>query len=242
MTEDSNTDDNHVELWTREETPLLKIRVTPCKHVQIAQFGSDDDRWGIYSCIWDGGLGLIAYLRKYPVSSKDALVIDLGSGTGVVGLGMAALGFTNVVVSDLKEAQDLMIENVKLNPTLDVAVGDLTWGETLPGAIRERIAVATEVLLVGADIVYRQNLFDPLLTTLGQLSSPKVKCIFATQSTRMHLDEFYARALERGFVKTHLANVVVPQGMSDELPNVVPQSDDKAIGVVHILELTRVST
>jgi predicted nicotinamide N-methyase len=217
------------------------VRVsTAGQFLRIAQYGSDDARWGIYSCIWDGGLGLIAYLRKNPVLSKDALVIDLGSGTGVVGLGAAAVGYTNVVVTDLLEALDLMIENARLNPTYNVSVEELSWGEALPESIKQRIASSGEVLLVGADIVYRQNLFEPLLTTLERLWSTKAKCIFATQSIRSHLEEFYARALERGFVTTHLANVFVPQGMSDELPEIVSPSNIKAQGIVHILELTRV--
>jgi predicted nicotinamide N-methyase len=88
MADDDHSEDYQVDLWTREETPMLTVRVsTEGQSLRIAQYGSDDARWGIYSCIWDGGLGLIAYLRKNPVLSKEALVIDLGSGTGVVGLG-----------------------------------------------------------------------------------------------------------------------------------------------------------
>ncbi|KAI2503920.1 lysine methyltransferase [Fragilaria crotonensis] len=235
----ANDEDNVVELWVREETPLLKVRVAPNQHIQIAQYGSDDDRWGIYSCVWDGGLGLVDYFRRHEGFSRDALVVDLGSGTGVVGLGMAASGYSNIVVTDLQDALGLMKENVNLNPTLNVAVEELAWGEPLPTSIKERIACAREILVVGADIVYRKNLFDPLLATLETLWSSKVKCIFATQSTRLHLDEFYTRALERGFKKTHLANVIVPQGMSDELPEVVPHSNVKETGIIHIFELTR---
>lgn len=242
MADDDRTDDYKVELWTREETPMLTVRVATDQSVRIAQYGSDDARWGIYSCIWDGGLGLIAYLRKNPALSKNALVIDLGSGTGVVGLGAAAIGFTNVVVTDLREALDLMIENARLNPKFNVSVEEITWGEPLSESVKQRISSTNEILLVGADIVYRQNLFDPLLTTLEMLWNTKVKCILATQSIRSHLEEFYARALERGFMTIHLANVLVPQGMSDDLPKIMDPSNVKADNIVHILELTRLPT
>jgi predicted nicotinamide N-methyase len=242
MADDDRTDDYNVELWTREETPMLTVRVATDQSVRIAQYGSDDARWGIYSCIWDGGLGLIAYLRKNPALSKNALVIDLGSGTGVVGLGAAAIGFTNVVVTDLREALDLMIENARLNPKFNVSVEEITWGEPLSESVKQRISSTSEIVLVGADIVYRQNLFDPLLTTLEMLWNTKVKCILATQSIRSHLEEFYARALERGFMTIHLANVLVPQGMSDDLPKIMDPSNVKADNIVHILELTRLPT
>jgi hypothetical protein len=99
---------------------------------------------------------------------------------------------------------------------------------------------------VGADIVYRQ----PLLTTLEQLLLPTanaaVKCsIFATQSSHASISRcilLYARATERGFCKTHthIADVWVPQGMSDELAQVVPAvSKRKEIDVVYSLELSR---
>lgn len=238
----ASEEDNDVELWVREETSRLKVRVTPNQHILIAQYGSDDDRWGIYSCIWDGGLGLIEYFRMNEEFSRETLVLDLGSGTGVVGIGMAAGGYSNTVVTDLHDALGLMKENVTMNPTLNVAVEELAWGEPLPIAIKERIANTNEILVVGADIVYRQNLFDPLLATLESLWSTKckVKCIFATQSTRHHLDEFYNCAAARGFRKSHLANVIVPQGISDELPKVVTPCDDKLAGTIHILELSKV--
>jgi hypothetical protein len=122
--------------------------------------------------------------------------------------------------------------------------GTLEWGVTpLPSSIQERLKEANKVYVVVADIVYRHNLFETLLTTLEQLllAGNGVKCIFATQSLRQDLDEFFARASERaGFCKSHIADVLVTQGMSDELPLVVPTvSDRKEIGMIHILELSR---
>jgi ribosomal protein L11 methylase PrmA len=40
------------------------------------------------------------------------LVIDLGSGTGIVGIAMARLGYGKVFLTDLPEALHLMHENV----------------------------------------------------------------------------------------------------------------------------------
>lgn len=106
--EDENDD---VKLWEREETPLLKIPlpstnnttsnpqpVVPPKILLLRQFGSDATEFGIHSCVWDSGIALLHFLaERYNIdgsaykqfsSSNSTLVVDLGAGTGVVGLGM----------------------------------------------------------------------------------------------------------------------------------------------------------
>ena len=137
---DDDDDDDELELWTREETPLLSVSICSSEQlvkgestfidIHLRQFGSSDDqknRCGIHSCVWDGGLGLVAYLRdNLPTLAQDGtLYIDLGSGTGVVGIGIAAILQNNstmsdeidqrVLLTDLDEALPLLQENVELN-------------------------------------------------------------------------------------------------------------------------------
>lgn len=179
-------DDAKIHLFEQQEQDLLEIQLSSSSSsssglsssssssvanhtLRIRQFGSSDNRWGIHSSVWDGGIALLKYVstyweplvqlrrqrlvrnnsnearhKKLPAEEDDdhtsLLVIDLGSGTGITGLGIAALlGHYrcryNVVVTDLPEALPLLQENVELNAShwnksggQAPLVKELTWG------------------------------------------------------------------------------------------------------------------
>uniref|UniRef100_A0A7S1CWL0 Uncharacterized protein n=1 Tax=Cyclophora tenuis TaxID=216820 RepID=A0A7S1CWL0_CYCTE len=161
---------------------------------------------------------------------------------------------------------------------IQIKATSLPWGNATSEEqkrllwMEQRIRQASNVLLVGADIIYRKSLFDPLLVTMKRLlslseeednddSSPtkkkknttKVQCLLATQSIRQHLNEFWDRAEQVGFLRPHhVASVVVEQQQSTAsqqqqqqqqtttmLPEVVygESKSAKGPGIVHILEV-----
>jgi len=297
MTSTKDNDDecnNEVQLWSREETPLLRIPIgaattttttTTTTLLSLRQIPSHDDGWGIHSCVWDGGLGLVAYLEKELSSSRlfspesEMVVVDLGSGTGIVGLACAVLAKqqheppprispSRVFLTDLPQALDLLHTNVQLNqPWIDgenedgcVSVQELTWGESIPLEVRRQCLLQNEVLLLGADIIYRQNLFGPLLETLRQFfflfdddhlqDAKKIRCLLSLQSIRQHAQAFFQRAKDMGFSTLHLANVMViddthhddeHQPSPSPSPPIVMSPDEttKGPGIVYIIELYR---
>ena len=102
-----------------------------------------------------------------------------------------------LLLTDLDEALPLLQENVELNSgnrsnvmtASTVSVESLCWGESfLPVSIERHVAASSRVVVVGADIIYRQNIFDPLLGTLKLLfaTSKVSRCMIATQSIRQH--------------------------------------------------------
>ena len=242
----SQQESDTVNLWDREELPLLSITINDDdgKLLQLKQYGSDNDQWGIHSCLWDGGIGMLAYIKQYPINST-ALIVDLGAGTGIVGLGMGLLGYQHIVLTDLSDALPLMQENVALNETVikGVTVEEITWGDpSLTRTLEQKIQNANCVYMMGADIIYRQNLFQPLLSSMKLLwkIQPFAKCLMATQSTRQHLDEFYTIAKQTyGMTIDFLATVTVPEGCTSTLEATVELSSKPIIGkdIIHILEI-----
>jgi predicted nicotinamide N-methyase len=193
-------EDNEVVLWQdleERETVEIPIVDDSSSIITLRQYISSDDRWGIHSSVWEGGLALLAYLQQHPVP-KDTLIVDLGSGTGIVGLGLTKLGYTKVAVTDLQEALPLLDDNVQRNEVSDaVQVCNLTWGEPLSKQVLNLIQNSKRVLCVGADIVYRQSLFAPLIATLAELLQYEhVSCLLASHSIRTHLPKFYQCLLE----------------------------------------------
>jgi Lysine methyltransferase len=149
-------------LEIRITTPTTTITSAEYGTLRLRQFGSQDTRWGIYSTVWDGGIALLQYVATHwdPVvrqirqveenrarrsvngreigSDVSVYVLDIGSGTGVTGLGIAALtkGSCRVAVTDLQEALPLLKENVELNMihwtedrfSHSPTIAELTWG------------------------------------------------------------------------------------------------------------------
>jgi predicted nicotinamide N-methyase len=243
--------------------------------LQLRQYGSSDSKWGIHSTIWDGGLALAVYLAdqyryRQPNSNssvsahswKGLTLIDLGSGTGLVGLAVSALsqGQAVVAVTDIQEAVPLLEQNVRLNshhwtlaarssesslestPSVvhEPVVHELTWGQPISDGWLEQVLVAvwdvpvdsvacasrnSRILLTGADIVYRPSLFQPLLSTLSELSArlhqlapdATVECLFACQSRFTHLSDFWDAARRQNFGVDFLAQVRLGETVKTDL-------------------------
>ena len=109
-------------------------------------------------------------------------VIELGSGTGLVGLVAASLGAESVVLSDLPEIACHLESNVDLNPTLAdrIRVVSYSWGEPIePLFCAER---QQEVdLILCSDLLYNPKSYNALITTLEQLLRQSTIALFAVK-------------------------------------------------------------
>lgn len=139
------------------------------------------------------------YLELGQVDLKGKEVIELGAGTGLVGIVAALMGeFNNsqkcckfelyvkvcmspgarATITDREPALDFLSANVKANLPADspgsAVVSELTWGEGL-----DRYPAGGFDLVLGADIVYLKDTFPPLLRTLEHLCSESTLILLA---------------------------------------------------------------
>uniref|UniRef100_U3JN18 Protein N-lysine methyltransferase METTL21A n=2 Tax=Ficedula albicollis TaxID=59894 RepID=U3JN18_FICAL len=114
---------------------------------------------------------LCAYLEMGGIDLRDRSVIELGAGTGLLGIVVTLLG-ARVTITDRAAALEFLESNVQANlpPELRprAVVKELTWGKDLdnfpPGAFD---------FVLGADIVYLEETFAELLQTLEHLCSER---------------------------------------------------------------------
>ncbi|XP_016399754.1 protein-lysine methyltransferase METTL21D isoform X2 [Sinocyclocheilus rhinocerous] len=125
----------------------------------------------IYQCsrgdvgcvVWDAAIVLSKYLETeqfYSVQSRVSTwrsknIVELGAGTGLVGLVAATLG-ANVTVTDLEDLQPLLQLNIKKNQHL-IHTGSITakvlkWG----GNVKEFLPHSHYILM--ADCIYYEQL------------------------------------------------------------------------------------
>ncbi|XP_028677381.2 protein-lysine methyltransferase METTL21D [Erpetoichthys calabaricus] len=118
--------------------------------------------------VWDAAIVLSKYLEtdRMRLAWSGRTVLELGSGTAVVGLMAATLG-AFVTVTDLDELQDLIQLNIMENQHLvtgTIKAKVLKWGED----VSEFLPPPDYVLM--ADCIYYEKSLQPLIKTLKELS------------------------------------------------------------------------
>ncbi|NXW58696.1 MT21A methyltransferase, partial [Eurystomus gularis] len=143
-------------------------------------------RLGVAAVVWDAAVVLCAYLEIGNIDLRDRSVIELGAGTGLLGIVATLLGkgffvclfravyycSAHVTITDRAAALEFLESNVQANLPAELrpraVVKELTWGKDLdnftPGAFD---------FVLGADIVYLEETFAELLQTLEHLCSEK---------------------------------------------------------------------
>ncbi|XP_053386773.1 protein N-lysine methyltransferase METTL21A-like [Mercenaria mercenaria] len=150
---------------------------------------------GVAAVVWDAAEVLSEYLENSADIVKDKTVIELGAGTGLVGIVASLLG-AKTTITDREEVLQYLQTTVKSN---------------LPGAIYKNTQIlpldwtrdldkfhTTYDVILGADIVYIEEVFDDLLSTLIQLSN-KETVILLSCRIRYDRDTNFLNRLEDHF-------------------------------------------
>ncbi|XP_017282359.1 protein N-lysine methyltransferase METTL21A [Kryptolebias marmoratus] len=163
------------------------------RNIRLAQ---DWKKLGVAAVVWDAAVVMCLYLELGKVELKGKRVIELGAGTGLVGIVAAVLG-AHVTITDRQAALDFLSANVEANlsPELrqPVVISELTWGEGL-----ERYPAGGFDLVLGADIVYLEDTFQALIRTLEHLCSDATVVLLACK-IRYERDTNFLSLLRRRF-------------------------------------------
>lgn len=159
---------------------------------------------GIGGGLWTTGLQLCQHLTHhrdlYSHIFKGARVLELGSGTGLVGLAAAVLfECSEVVITDLESHTSICAANVTRNRNLfsshtavNTAIYD--WG-------KEFDAVALRApydIILGTDLAYFSHLHDPLIQALNVMAGPKTLVILGVTKSDTVRD-FWSKLSKAGF-------------------------------------------
>ncbi|XP_021255383.1 protein N-lysine methyltransferase METTL21A isoform X2 [Numida meleagris] len=130
------------------------------------------------------------------IDLRDRSVIELGAGTGLLGIVATLLG-AHVTITDREPALEFLESNVWANLPSELhpraVVKELTWGKDLgnfsPGAFD---------FILGADIIYLEETFAELLQTLEHLCSEQTVILLSCR-IRYERDNNFLKMLKGRF-------------------------------------------
>jgi predicted nicotinamide N-methyase len=161
---------------------------------------------GIGGMVWDASLILAKFIaqNKLEIFSRVKTVLEVGSGTGICGLACAMLEpKTRVTLSDLYSHLALIQTNIDINNLSNVSCCEIDWFKPQNTGKFD--------LIIGTDVVYEPDLFEPLLDTLETVSHPN-SVIFLCNELRATRDlNFYKLAQKKGWTLT-----IVPEHLQDK--------------------------
>lgn len=184
----------------------------------------DWEEGGVAAVVWDAAVVLSQYLESKGNWIKDKKVIELGAGTGLVGMVAAVLG-GDVVVTDREVALNYTKTNVENNfnslSDTSLRVTKLDWGQDTS------IFLAPYDIILGADIVYIEETFHDLLKTLTDLSGNE-SVILLSCRIRYERDNNFIQLLKTKFnVKKvlHDRNVDIKVYEARKFPNMTDKQE-----------------
>ncbi|CAI8609145.1 unnamed protein product [Vicia faba] len=153
--------------------------------------------YGISFQLWPTATTLVSLLDNHrinptnsPLSTVFAIgaqlrILELGSGTGIVGIVAAATLGSDVTLTDLPH----VVPNLKFNAEANAAVVGSSGGTVTSAPLRWGHAADVEMIgrefdvIVASDVVYHDHLYEPLIETLRLLLIGK-KIVFLMAHTK----------------------------------------------------------
>ena len=186
---------------------------------------------------WDGAYELCNFFIRNKVLIENKNILELGSGTGLVGITIALLRppIRQILLTDLQYTQSQIEQSIILNDVKDNArFHILDWNNqsTIPSSITT--TTTTTVIdnkddidfIVFADCVWLLHLVEPLVRTIKHINKP---FFMAHQSRTTEVDVLFFSLLkthfhvtlleERGKIKIYQGKVIKNQKNDDHHDN-----------------------
>eukprot|EP01038_Epipyxis_sp_PR26KG_P016779 gene16779-22964_t len=146
---------------TVDYLPLTKLLANHCKDVEISG-----------QKVWCGSLGVCQYLKDNASIEQlsQSIIIELGAGTGVLGMMCKRMGANRVYLTD-HDAISLkhMLQDCIVNE-IDATVIRLDWFHPIIDTLElNQNADNRHIIIVAGDVLYKQVLLDPFFNTVANI-------------------------------------------------------------------------
>jgi predicted nicotinamide N-methyase len=119
--------------------------------------------------LWCGSLGLIQHFINNPNEVKDTMIVELGAGTGVLGMMCKKLGSVSVVLTDHDERSLTHMKDDIQSNEISADVIPLDWYVPDVDSINSLLNEDKPLRIVAGDVLYKNALLDPFFNTVKAL-------------------------------------------------------------------------
>lgn len=158
----------------------------------------EDGVEGTGTLIWSAGVRLSQHLVANRANElRGARVLDLGSGTGIVGITAAALG-AHVMLTDTRDIVPQIYDNVQANgPIIEAAGGSATVAELNWADPDDEVLDQDYDWVFGSDVTYTEEALEPLAKLLRQMVLTNETAV--VKLAHMHRNRDLDRAMREAF-------------------------------------------
>ncbi|KAI8320419.1 hypothetical protein GQ54DRAFT_241617, partial [Martensiomyces pterosporus] len=152
--------------------------------LRILQDTTGAARCGVGSTIWDAALVLAKYIEHQAklgnLDLAGKTVVELGSGTGLVGIAVSRIHpKARVVLSDKQELLPLLNRNIELNNAQgNTSAVPIDWRSS-----DDALPARPDVILV-SDGIWAKDLHKPLADTLARLATKDTRVLLAYETRK----------------------------------------------------------
>ncbi|KAL6072101.1 Methyltransferase-like protein 21B [Balamuthia mandrillaris] len=171
------------------EAPQLQVSVGFAACGTVINIHQDycSDVWGQ---VWKAGVAMMNYVQHLGADGfwKGKKVLDLGSGTGLLGIALSLLG-AHVMVTDVASALDQLRLNVRANTDPSkhkIVVRELDWYVEVPQDLKR----TRWDFVLATDVIYNPIHFEALMATLEQVCNPTNTLLLGYEK-RPHTARFF---------------------------------------------------
>lgn len=137
--------------------------------------------YGYAGEVWDAALVLSYFLinpkSQSVINPKDKIILELGSGTGIIGLITGFLGAKKIILTDKGGCTKLISENYETNKKilpshLECIVKEVDWLKEDYKKISDEVDY-----IIGSDLVWKNELIKPLSDIIKYFMERNNNCI-----------------------------------------------------------------
>lgn len=179
--------------------------------IQEIKLYTDPVRGSSGMTVWDSGISLAKYFEHLSSNghlgkqgAKFNRVLELGCGTGIVGLTLSRLlPETKVVLTDKPEVLDLCRKTLELHPYPNVFLEPLRWEDqsNTQSVIDKHGSFDT---IIFSDLIAWPELYKSLTETLKYICGYETTVIFANEKRDFGVEAEFYRLLGKEFTFSHV--------------------------------------
>ncbi|GMS89759.1 hypothetical protein PENTCL1PPCAC_11934, partial [Pristionchus entomophagus] len=172
-------------LYSTDTAPLARFRETT-RRVTVGVdrqttviLEQSWDEYGVAGVLWDSATVLVDFLLK-PESAVDLngkSILELGAGLGLPSIALSLLSSpSRIIATEQSLGLPLLQRNVQANMAA-VKTVELDWSTPSSSSVSS----SHFDVILGADLVYKEEAFEPLIRTIETLATPDTVIYFASR-------------------------------------------------------------